>query len=398
MPDVHLFDNFIGPPGITPVTGDWHAYGVAFYCTQSFQVDALRYWAPTSTVSDHPVRLHFWDGETGAELGQRTVPDHNGLVGWKDVAFGTPLTCEAYHRYVISGDNGGSRHVAYVGVAPGTPDRLFWDSNPTVQSVTDGHDLYPNTTYTNWALLDAAMAPSGTPAPSPDYDTGIENAFVRWDSSGGDNTRPLGLPVLTKAVVDAINTTVNNIPEATDAPWVTALKLWQIAGALTDLEITAWNAFAKRAPNQLTGATGGGGSAFFSSDGRQVAQSAALTLDAATLALALKRDALVSFPGTPWVHTDTTTFDTDLAWPVEADLYVVTFSDLGSNRVNTVAAGVDVSYRLAWWTPLVGAFTHQRRFIDTPSAHLWYDGTRMPGLLLRSGAGGTGTVEAWTYD
>jgi hypothetical protein len=93
---------------------------------------------------------------------------------------------------------------------------------------------------------------------------------------------------------------------------------------------------------------------------------------------------------------DSTTFDTNLAWDVPADLYVVTFTDLGSNRINTVVAGVDISYRLAWWCPLAGAFGQERRFIDTPQYHCYDGGRRMPGLLLHSGAGGAGTVQAWT--
>jgi hypothetical protein len=98
-----------------------------------------------------------------------------------------------------------------------------------------------------------------------------------------------------------------------------------------------------------------------------------------------------------WTLVDETDFDTNLAWNVTADVYTVSFSDLGAGSINTVIDTVDVSYRLAWWAPWNGTSARDRRFIDFLEAQLYDGGVRMPGLVLHSPQGASGHIQAWTF-
>lgn len=397
----HLWDNTIGPETSNGGFGGGFELGMAFDVTADCQLVAFHWEAMNATTTDKPTRFHLWNRTTGQLiLTENTVP-HSGSVGWQTQALGTPFNLYAGGEYVVSANFAGGTHMGSLSAISVPPSPfVYQNTGKGLQSGFGAVDVLPTSvSATAWAV-DVAVDPGSSP-PSGGSALTYEAFNAKLDSwflDTGDNTHQTdGVPYETWTLATDIKTIVDNIPRATDAPWVDVLKLWQIAGALTSLEIAAWNAFAQRAPSQLTGGTGGGGSAFFASGGRQVAQAASDTLDVTSLLLALRRNALVDFPGAPWVMTDETAFDTDTAYTEEADLYVVTFTDLGSNIVNTVAAGVDVSYRLAWWAPLIGAFAQQRRFIDTPSAHLWLDGTRLPGVLLHSPAGAAGTIQAWTY-
>lgn len=399
-----LYDNFVGPPGAVGPPGIDVTEGSAFSVSSGAGATGIRWYAVDSNTAHKPSALDLWDGVSGSQLAHVTTITHPGTIGWHTVALGAPVQLTPGRRYVVSMTiaNGSSLWGRTSTNAAATPP-LQWAATPAVTA--NGASTYPNTPLTNifeWVdvVADDTQGAAGGTGTSVDYSQAVQaasQALNSWLSTTGNDFPAISTPYLNKALLDALTTAVGNVPKATDDPWTAAVKLWQIAGALTDLEIAAWNTFAQRAPGQLTGGSGGGGSAFFASGGRQVAQAASDTLDVAQLLLALRRNALVDFPGAPWVMADETAFSGDIAYAQEADMYVVTFTDLGSNIVNTVAAGVDVSYRLAWWTPLIGAFAQQRRFIDTPSAHLWLDGTRLPGVLLHSPAGAAGTIQAWLY-
>lgn len=398
---VHLWDNFVGPLGFGGTFGGTFELGMAFTVATDANVTYLRWYAVNTTTSDKPAALRLWSKLTGAKLVEITSVPHSGAVGWQSAALATPLNVPAGTDLVVSAQFNGGTSMGNASSIPAAPSPLANDdAGKGRQGAFGSGNVIPATVSSNAWGVDVAVETGSNPSSGGDQvtDAALNAKLIAWFSDSGDNTHHTDLPWETKGVVDSVQTVVNNIPQVTDSAWTAALKLWQIAGALTNAEIAAWNLFAQRSPSQLTGGSGGGGSAFFGSGGHQVAQSAEDVLALAQLLVALKRNALVGFPGSPWVMAATTSFDTDLAWGEPADLYVVSFTDLGSNLVNVSPGGVNVSYRLAWWTPLIGAFGQQRGFIDTPDAHLWRAGERMPGLLLHSVAGGAGTVQAWTYD
>lgn len=402
------WQNIVGPPS-TASEPSAITEGFPFVVANDISATALALYRSATGINGMPSQVCLYNMNTGQQVAGSvvTTPNDNGAVGWQWSTLPNPVPLAAGVLYCVAQLVPAGRTIAYTGsgTRPSPPSFFTFPANSRYYA-SGGSWAFPATGdsgqrayWIDVRVDDTASSAGGLPATSGTIDQGLFSWLVGTSDNqhlAGD-AEP-GLPDMTYQVVAATQTAVNNIPTATDTPWVDVLKLWKIAGALTDLEIAAWNAFAQRAPSQLTGSGGGGGSAFFGSGGHQVAQSAEDVLALAQLLVALKRNAMAGFPGSPWVMAATTSFDTDLAWSEPADLYVVSFTGLGSNIVNVSPGGVDVSYRLAWWAPLIGTFGQQRGFIDTPDAHLWRQGERMPGLLLHSVAGGAGTVQAWTYD
>jgi len=171
------------------------------------------------------------------------------------------------------------------------------------------------------------------PTPAPDVDANLAS----WLSTSAETqtheadglpfrtdataTRTEGKVDLLQTATDAIQTILDNVPKLDDPAWVDALKLWQIAGALTELEVAAWNLFAKRSPSQLTGPSGGGGSAFFGPGGHQVAASAeeAVEWGARLWHRTETSNWLTAVPGTDWVLQDTLEYSGKVGWNQPAD-------------------------------------------------------------------------------
>jgi hypothetical protein len=86
-----------------------------------------------------------------------------------------------------------------------------------------------------------------------------------------------------------------------------------------------------------------------------------------------------------------------LAWAQPADAYFLSCTTLPAVRTTEDTAGVDTRHRLGWFAPLNGTFSGERRYIDFPYCMLYdHSHQRMPGLLLNTGKGSAGTVQAFT--
>lgn len=253
---------------------------------------------------------------------------------------------------------------------------------------------------TAWIELHADGEPAGLTAPDPGTTTvsDLDNKLASWLINTGDNTHQSdGLPWLTQVDTQEMLSLLRipGAPAGTIAGGI--LKwVWDNRDAL----LAAYNSLV----NHFSGTPDPSAPHIDTNVLTLLSRTGTLLDDDLSMmaALSLIQDSLatqnpVPFPNAPWTLADETTFDTSLSWAVPADLYAVSFEDLGSGRVDTVVAGVNVSYRLAWWTFLNGDTAGERHFCDFPTAHLrWPDGSRMPGLLLHSPQGASGTVQAWT--
>jgi len=200
-----------------------------------------------------------------------------------------------------------------------------------------------------------------------------------------------GLPWLTRTLLQSTYDLVSTIRD----------RVYPGAGPLTVLtdlylntiktQLDAQEALDALVSARLTGASGGGGSAFYGPDGTQVAAGVEALLARST-------NAQVGFPAAPWEMTAETDWDDAIAWDQPADLYVVTFTSTPPTIPDNGRAGVPVRYRLAWWTPLNGTFAQERRWIDFENAHLVDPAGRMPGLLLQTYTSGGGHLQAWTLN
>lgn len=390
---VHLWDAQQGAPTLPAgALGATTEYGVAFQVTQTTELSQLRWYRVQAGSANAPTTLRIWRADTSQVVYTAgSVPDNNA-VGWQTHTLSPTVTLAPGIEYRVAACWPAGSKQPYFTTLPSPPSGLAWSS--TVRRFNSGACAFPATTNANaeYEAVDVGVdITPGTIPQTPATYADLLNQLAAWLISTGDNTHQVdGLPWLIKGVVDAVAAELSTVHGVVDAvedlvdglptPINTILS-WGLSGTQADIDtILTWIALAE---SQLTGASAGGGSAF-----------SAL---ADQIASATSPLSPVQFPSTGWAQVADTTFDTSLAWAQAADLYVVTFTDLGSNIVNTVAAGIDVSYRLAWWTPLNGGFSRERRFIDFLDSHLEDGGRRMPGLLLHSPAGGTGTVQAWTY-
>lgn len=390
---VHLWDAQQGAPTLAAqALGATTEYGVAFQVTQATELSQLRWYRVQAGSANAPTTLRIWRADTSQVVYTAgSVPDNNA-VGWQTHTLSPTVTLATGIEYRVAACWPAGSKQPYFTTLPSPPSGLAWSS--TVRRFNLGACAFPAATNANAEYEAADVGVDITPGTIPQTPAtyaDLLNQLAAWLISTGDNTHQAdGLPWLTKGVVDTINTATSAIKTVTDRldslsnGAISNLNAWS-SGAITKLNQASdlANNWPTLLNDRIFGSSAGGGSAF-----------SALADQIANDTYPLSP---VQFPDTGWAQVADTTFDTSLAWAQEADLYVVSFADLGLNIVNTVAAGVDVSYRLAWWSPLNGGFARERRFIDFPDAHLEDGGRRMPGLLLHSRPGGTGTVQAWTY-
>lgn len=379
-------------------SGEGYSFGQFFTVLYATDLETL-YWYHGGS-DPQPSKVTIYDLTGGGVHWTYTTQagDFAGSgSGWYALdltALGSPPSpLVANHAYVLTYYLGTANSIQRYGATPSA--QAGWGWNGQGWSAGDVANVEFRGTNLSYNIdLGGTQTPGGGGTPSITADLA---AWLSTDAAVQTHEAD-GLPYATKAALDSLAGDVATIAGEVDGlhakisadgvTWDAKLGPLQLYGGVTNLGISAGLEIVR---------TDVAGKASQSSVDGLATESSAVAA-AVALMLALRRNALTDFPSSPWVNTASIAFDTDLAWSEPADLYVVTFADLGSNRVNTVVAGVDVSYRLAWWCPLIGAFAQQRRFIDTPSAHLWENGIRMPGLLLRSGAGGSGTVDAWVYD
>ena len=400
MSEVQLYEGFVGPWGSENRAGAI-VLGTPFTLTQDYYVLRFRWYRLSPGSGYAYTKMALYDSACNVVVAAFDAPD-NGGAGWQEHTLPSSVLLHSGTTYWVAALCPAGTNVAYAATAsrPSPPAGVSWPAGDVRKYTASSTMACPsNGDNSEFYAIDVSLSTSPLGGSGGSGVATLTGDLAAWLSADTENQEHQtdGLPWLTKQDTSAIATIVNNIPQATDTPWVTAGKLWQIAGALTDLEITAWNAFAKRAPNQLTGATGGGGSAFFAGDGRQVAQSAATAVDNTALLLALRRNALATFPGIPWVMADETAFTGPLVYGQEADAYVVHTTTIPPNRPSTLGDGAPWTPRLGWWAVRSGTIFGERHFFDFPSSILGDGSLRMPGVLIWPEDGASGTIQAWVY-
>lgn len=400
-------DGMIGPWSL--VSSARYGFARVFGVSEPTTLTHLR-WFRVSLTQARPLYIDLWNGVDQNLITEIANPVDDGTVGWQDTPLSTGAVLQPGGVYTVVSDFGVTTDQARADVSVQGDFPFPFLKLETGDRFPTTHTGYPTTRdLVNFYGVDVIVTPVAfTPSPptSPPQTGDITNELGKWlDSTGEVQTHQLdGLPWLTKGVVDAIKTAVDalgpdvisllndvaQIPNRTSSAWAEVLLTWQIAGALTQLEIDAWNLLAKRAPGQLTGASGGGGSAFYGPGGTQVADGVEQLLG--------RSPGAGPFPGTGWVMADEIDFVAALSWAVPADLYTVDVYTHSAALDSGLYAGVDVIWRLGWWAPLNGNYAQERRYFETERAHLSIAGARMPGLLLALPQGGTGHVQAWTFN
>jgi hypothetical protein len=272
----------------------------------------------------------------------------------------------------------------------GTYPAIF--ANPC-RSYHYGGTVVSGETSDNGAVygFDVTYQATGTPGPAPATPTDVQDSLADWFITTTDNQHQTdGLPWRTDANVSAIKTT-------TDAGLNLAGGLQGLSDSLAHAiqEASDWLAaggsgFFPDLKDRLVGTSGGGGSAFYTSDGQLVSALVAQIYAGMTPARSLP-------PGTGWTLADETDWDTSLAWGVGAHCYLVTVDSYPPAQPATDGPAGTWLYRLGWWAVLNGSYASGRQWFEFAQQFLYLNGLWMPGLALQARGGTTGHVQAWTF-
>lgn len=96
---------------------------------------------------------------------------------------------------------------------------------------------------------------------------------------------------------------------------------------------------------------------------------------------------------------DAIAFDTEAAYMVPANRYVLTLTNTPQWTEATVIGGVDVRRVVGFWLPVISGAQGQQGRIDSPTSQLALPGWQlMDGVLIQCYPGTTGTLQAFTVD
>lgn len=367
--------------------------GMAFHVTASVDCTGLQWYRSFTGAGHAPEIVRLWRAGDTTELGRLvSVPD-TGEVGWQGANLATPITLVTGQIYIVSGYYPGSG---------GQPSRSDIASTPDAPVVVEssfrrylaGSAGFPVNADSGSAIgadvLLTVIDEGGGDTPATAAEVGTE--LAKWLSTDGDvqTHEADGIPWYLKLLVDAWNsglgagatgyfafmkTALLAVKERTDRlpDSIEALTNAILDAGVAETEAIQANlALIQAGVDALTGGSGGtAGGALGALSGRS------------------------AFPTTGWSMADETDWDTDLAWPVAADLYVFTVTTPPPGAAADSFAGVTWYHRLGSWTTLDGDQAGARAFLEFSPQQLQDGGRRMPGLALRTKNGTLGHVQAW---
>lgn len=101
-------------------------------------------------------------------------------------------------------------------------------------------------------------------------------------------------------------------------------------------------------------------------------------------------------PTASWSLVDTTSYTNSLKWNVPADKYRLHVATVVQWSTAATIQGEEVKRVIGAWFPFADGYKGQRMLIDAPKSELAQpNGRRMDGILLDTGTGSAGTVEAY---
>jgi hypothetical protein len=388
----HLLDNTnIANVHFTNSVSFDSTWGIRFGCSAAITITGVRWYRDDPNVNRDLHGLRLYDA-SDALLWSTLVQVDTHTVGWQTTELPTPIELPAGGPYKVCFDFPGG-HVwnyflrADVG-APASP--LLLDDNAECFRFAS-YGVPDTSRNIDIPAVDIEIGgPSG--GPTGGGGTGTTADLAAWLSSSADvNTHEGdGLPWLTKALLDAWNsglgagavgyfqfmkTAINAVKERTDRlpDSIEALTNAILTNASDNVDLVLGGlATIQAGVDALTGGSGGtAGGALGALSGRS------------------------AFPAEGWSLADETDWDTDLAWPVAADLYVFTVTTPPPGAAADSFAGVTWYHRLGSWTTLDGDQAGARAFLEFSPQQLQDGGRRMPGLALRTKNGTLGHVQAW---
>lgn len=387
--------------------------GNRFHVSADITINYVSFLWPVNDTAYLPVAIKVWDEASTATpvINVTSIPTP-AAQGWVFQSI-TPYTLLSGHDYTVAWIMASGTHVSWkAGAVPTTPPSPFswlspahkWGYHTTAfPTQTDDVNYYAVGVST-----DVPTATSGTGGQIVST-TDLQDALADWLISTSDNVHQSdGLPWLTKTAADAIKVVTDKLGSGgsgNSLDWIAAL--WRLAGDLTDAEIGLLKTLLDR-QSQITGSSGGGGSAFYGPSGTQVAAgveqllASGITPTNLGAALALLREQLTLSPDlsdtSRWTLVDTTSGDGDALVSQQADAY---FFSITAYPASQAAHGVAATLwlpRWGWVCPRVHGHFAQRQFHDVLPTIITSEGHLMDGLLIYTPQGFEWTCESYVLD
>jgi hypothetical protein len=408
MARVHLWDGTSISPVDVNTNFTQGSQGIWFSLGFVPRVDTVAYglryyW--TVLDSDHqPDRLGLWTGLNPSGnfelLASFTPPPIPSSTGWADYTFTSQIPLLKGRVYNVAGhwsQISSPRHanVQQNGQMPQNPPDpaiLLW--HPNVLFNVPNTSFGDNYVADNSGLVDITY--EGTPPPQPATSQDVRDALASWLSSNGSNFpgSPLATTLGTVTSSQYGNSALLSFLQGVyGASSISTWSLKEINEAL-QLISTAIDIVQK-----LLGGPGGKqpGAVIDSNDKTAIdylIEIASMAQNSRDYLETLR--GLVDYPGgLGWSLVDETDFTDDLAWPVAADLYVVSISNVPASVPDVDVAGVHWLPRLGWWAELNNQHAGERHFLDRQLSLLHDGRRRLEGLWLHCRTGTTGHVQAW---
>jgi hypothetical protein len=386
----------MGIPAPTAAGGGvGYTFANKFSVSGAVTINFVRWWKDGASPFPNEIRIRdVTAGATLVQIGPTPATWVADVSNWYtlDLAANgaTPPDLVSGHDYAVVeyGENSGYRQAYGDFVAPSpatgiTFIRSYWDPGNLAMPTA------ANSLPTCYGLDVLTSLPVPGPGEGPGTTAGDLWAWLSADPDVQTHETD-GLPWLTKQVVDAIATSVGSglhtavtaigtavtaigtavtstgtAVEGLSTSLATHMGAWSADLAAT---IQAWNDGLVDWFNKMGGLAGGPVGAL---SGRS------------------------AFPTELWTLADEKDWDTDLSWPVAADLYVFTVTTPPPGAAADSFAGVTWYHRLGSWTILDGDQAGARAFLEFSPQQLQDGGRRMPGLAFRTKNGTLGHVQAW---
>lgn len=408
----NLMDGQTATPSTSNPNTDY-TIGNRFTVSTTTSITGLRWWRRTTSTAEKPYNLKLWGSNTLQPLAVVAVPNDGGTTGWQLSSLTGSVDLVPGVTYTVSAYWPNGQTWAWIPLASrqAAPSPFTWATNARSNAV--GADTFPSTVDNTliWMIdvqADGTLsggAPSGGGASAGD----VQNSLADWLISTSDNTHQAdGLPWLTKTAVDAVKVVTDKLGASgsgNSLDWVKAL--WDLAGDFSDAEIGWLKGFLSKR-DQLVGASGGGGSAFYGPGGTQVAAgvetllASGITPTTLGAAIALLREQLTLSPDladtSRWTLVDTTSGDGDALVSQQADAYFFSITAYPSSQAAHGVAATLWLPRWGWVCPRVHGHFAQRQFHDVMPTIITSEGHFMDGLLIYTPPGFEWTCESYVLD
>lgn len=393
------------------------AFGNRFNVGATTYVNNVYYYRRSTGAN--PDRVNIWDLSTSTRVWTSTAVNPGGLSGaWVDVVVSPQLTLVTGRDYLV--EVAGSGSFVFSG----------WATSPP--AISAGYTLVgarygsgsPAGLVSGWELIAIGVGSANTTGGGADStgSTGTGTPVFTGDlpawlsTDGAQNLHQAdGLPWTTKSQVDLTKIAADAIKVVTDKlghggsgnslDWI--VGLWRLAGDLTDAEIGLLKALLDH-KDQLVGASGGGGSAFYGPSGTQVAEgvetllASGITPTELGAQLAVLRERLTLSPDLTdtarWTLVDTASGSGDALVELQADLYRLSVTAPVGPPSGPLVAGVAWHPRAFWLAPRAHGGFLQRQPLADFGVNTIAPGLFMDGLLLAIDPGYTWSVEAYVLD